>query len=89
MQQTETCRVLLTVRQFSRKHPSFPEGGLRYLIFHARPRRSTRGDLPGNGLEMALVRVGRRVLIDEAKFFGWIDSQQQNVGAGVADERIA
>ena len=36
-----------------------PEGGLRHLIFHAKT----------NGFESAFKRVGRRVLIDEAKFW--------------------
>ena len=56
--------VFLTVRQFSEKHPAFPEGGLRHRIFHANQ----------NGLEKsgALVRNGRRVLIDEERFFDWL-----------------
>lgn len=55
---------LLTVRQFSDKHPAFPQGGLRHRIFHAAE----------NGLfeSGALVRNGRRVLIDENRFFEWL-----------------
>lgn len=56
-----TIPNLLTVSQFSIKHPAFPEGGLRHRIFHA----ETNG-LKASG---ALVRNGRRVLIDEEKFF--------------------
>ncbi len=78
MEQSRHSRILLTVREFSRQHPSFPEGGLRHLIFHSKPRTSTRGDLPGNGLEPAIVRVGRKILIDEDRFFEWLDSGQNH-----------
>ena len=68
--------VLLTVRQFAEKHPAFSQGALRNLIFLAGSRLSSQGRIAGNGLDDALVRVGRKVLIDEAKFFNWIDAQQ-------------
>ncbi len=56
--------TLLTVKQFNQKHPAFPIGGLRYRIFYAKQ----------NGLDNsgALVRNGRRVLIDEERFFDWV-----------------
>jgi hypothetical protein len=58
---------LLTVRQFSQKHLAFPEGGLRFRIFNAE----------ANGMKSAgvLVRNGRRVLIDEERFFEWLCSR--------------
>ena len=56
-------RTLNTVRQHAEKFPSFTQGSLRNLIFNAKT----------NGFDVALVRVGRRVLIDEAAFFEWID----------------
>jgi hypothetical protein len=61
-------RQLLTVRQFSERHPAFPEGSLRWHIFRARQ----------NGLDRfgAVQRIGRRVYIDQEKFFEWIDAQQ-------------
>jgi hypothetical protein len=52
-----TIPRLLTVKQFSQKHPAFPEGGLRFRIFHA--------DTNGMNAAGVLVRNGRRVLIDE------------------------
>lgn len=70
-------RALLTVRQFSDKHSAFTQGALRNLIFLAPSRKTSRGTIQGNGLNMALVRIGRKVLIDEAKFFQWIDGQQE------------
>ena len=70
-------RTLLTVRQFSDKHSAFSQGALRNLIFLAENRKTSRGTIQGNGLNIALVRIGRKLLIDEAKFFQWIDGQQE------------
>lgn len=68
--------VLLTVRQFADKHPAFSQGAIRNLVFLAESRNTSKGKIAGNGLDVALVRIGRKVLIDEAKFFNWIDAQQ-------------
>jgi hypothetical protein len=71
----ETPRTLLTVRQFAAKHTAFTEGALRKLIFEATPRCQSVGgrreQTPDNGLAIAILRIGRRVLIDEARFFEW------------------
>ena len=58
---------LSTVKQFPKKHPAFTEGGMRHIIFHAND----------NGLEEsgALVRLGRKVLIDEELFFSWLKNR--------------
>lgn len=69
-------RILLTVRQFSDKHPAFTQGSLRNLIFLSDNRKTSHGTIQGNGLNIALVRIGRKLLIDETKFFHWIDEQQ-------------
>ena len=55
---------LLTVRQFSQKHPAFPEGGLRHRIYN-----ETQNGLANSG---AIIRTGRKVLIDEERFFNWL-----------------
>jgi hypothetical protein len=44
-------------------------GGLRHLIFNAET----------NGFAPAIKRVGRRVLIDEARFFEIVESQNSKV----------
>jgi hypothetical protein len=68
--------ILLTVRQFAEKHGAFSQGSLRRLIFDAEPRHCTvdgrSAVIPGNGLAVAIVRIGRRVLIDERLFFAWL-----------------
>ena len=70
-------RTLLTVKQFSDKHQAFSQGSLRFQIFNASPRKTSLGEIPGNGLDAALLRLGRKVLIDESKFFNWIEQQNQ------------
>jgi hypothetical protein len=59
---------LFTIRQFSERHPAFPEGALRWHVFRA----STNG----LGKLGAIKRIGRRVYLDETAFFTWINSQQ-------------
>ncbi len=64
-----TILIYLTVIQFIEKHTAFTTGGIRALIFNEHT----------NGLAKAgaIVRIGRKVLIDEAKFFAWVESQNQ------------
>ena len=61
--------IYLTVNQFTAKHTAFNTGGLRSLIFNEHQ----------NGLAKsgAIVRIGRKVLIDESLFMGWVQSQQK------------
>jgi hypothetical protein len=58
--------TLLTKKQFCAKHPAFSPGGLNWLLFLREQ----------NGLATAVVRVGRRLLLDEQKFFTWLVKQQ-------------
>lgn len=60
-----------TVNQFISKQPAFTKGGLRALIFNEH-----KNGLANSG---AIVRIGRKVLIDEAKFFAWVESQNGGV----------
>lgn len=61
-------RQLFTVRQFAEANPAFSEASLRWQIFNARE----------NGLQRAgaLLRNGRRILIDADKFYQWLESRQ-------------
>lgn len=72
-----TDHVLLSIRQFSEKHPAFTLAGLRHLIFLSEERQCSKGKLPGNGLKEsgAILRCGRKVMIDETRFFAWLDQQ--------------
>jgi hypothetical protein len=58
----------ITVPDWNKYHDWPPYGGLRSLIFN----RKT------NGLDdfKVIAKVGKRVLIDEAAFFKWVESQK-------------
>ena len=73
-----SSNAYLTVRQFSERNPAFTEPSVRNLIFKAYPRSSSIGTIPGNGLieAGAIVRIGRKVLISEQRFFAWVESQR-------------
>ena len=61
--------ALLTVSQFCIKHAFITQGGLRFQIFNA----------DNNGLASfgAIVRMGRKVLIDESCYFEWVESLRE------------
>ena len=69
--------VFFTVAQFSERNRAFTEPSVRNLIFKGEPRESTLGLIPGNGLVEAgaIVRLGRKVLINEERFFAWVEAQ--------------
>lgn len=71
---SEQRPVILTVAQFAIRNPAFTLPALRNLIFKADSRHSSLGVIPGNGLAEcgAIIRLGRRVLLDEAKFLAWV-----------------
>jgi len=69
---TEEKRVekrLIPVTKWNEYHPWPPVGGLRHLIFFEKT----------NGFAHCVVRLGRRVLIDEERFFEWAE-KQRNAG---------
>jgi hypothetical protein len=71
-EQIETARTewaYLSVKQFTKKHQAFTTGGLRALIFNEH----------SNGLAKsgAIVRLNRKVLIDENLFFSWVIAQNK------------
>ncbi|WP_292553691.1 hypothetical protein [Methylobacter sp.] len=64
-----TALIYLTVNQFVEKQPAFTRGGLRSLIFN-----ENQNGLAKSG---AIVRIGRKVLINPDKFQVWIESQNK------------
>lgn len=66
--------TLLTLRQFSERHPAFPEASLRWHIFKA--------EYNGLARHGAVKRIGRRVYLDEGAFFRWVESQQDGRAVG-------
>lgn len=74
-------RDLLTVEQFSGRYPPWSQPALRNLILNSEDRVAASGQrVAGNGLAEAgaIVRVGRRVLVSESRFFAWIACQQRH-----------
>ena len=57
--------TLFTIPQFCERNPAFSPGGIRSALFY-------RGDLAEQA--GAVVRFGRRVLIDETAFLAWVKS---------------
>lgn len=58
-----------TVNQFAEKQPAFTIGGLRSLIFNEH--------INGLAQSGAIIRVGRKVLINDVKFFEWLEAQNK------------
>ena len=54
-----------TVKQFSERHPAFSVASLRALIFD--------GNTNGLNESGAVVRINRKVLINEGRFFDWVE----------------
>jgi hypothetical protein len=84
MQTAATLPRLATVEETARAFPQAKMTGsaIRALIFHADDRTNSRGDiLPGNGLAKtgAIVRIGRKVLIDIDRFAAWMESHRGGV----------
>ncbi len=65
---------ILTIKQLANRYPAFTEGSLRWLIFNSKNRKSTKKTIKGNGFDSVLIRIGKRVLIDEKKFLMWVDA---------------
>ncbi len=70
--------TLLTVRQFAAKNPAWSEASVRNLIFKSKARKSSKGEIPGNGLVTAFVYFNRKVLIHEERFFEVLLSLQEH-----------
>lgn len=73
-------QIFFTVDQFANVQQIFTSPALRNLIFKAETRKTWKGEIPGNGLIEcgAILRVGRKVLIDGERFLNWM--RQQNNG---------
>jgi hypothetical protein len=63
---SQTVPSIFTVKQFAEKHKLFSVPAIRYQILNA-----DKNGLSDSG---ALIRVGRKVLLHEAKYFAWIES---------------
>jgi phage tail protein X len=60
-----------TVKQFCERYPAFTEGGMRADIFNA--------DSNGLAESGAIIRKGRKVIINVPKYFRRLESQNKGV----------
>jgi hypothetical protein len=78
---TMTARIgggsLLSLKQFVAKHEACTIGTLTQLIFQRREYYTSQQGVAANKVESALVWDGRRPLIDEEKFFQWLEAEHQ------------
>jgi hypothetical protein len=56
--------MLFSIDQFCERNPAFRPGGLRHLVFHKGQELARHG---------VVVRFGRRLLINETKFFEFLN----------------
>jgi hypothetical protein len=64
------ARVLLTVRQLAETQPALTVGGIRWDLFNR----------DQNGLVQAgaIIKRGRKILIDPDRYMGWLDSNREH-----------
>ena len=68
---------LKTPQQIADTCPGLTMGGLRRLLFHSRT----------NGLEGCVVRLGRKLLIDEAAFLRWLAGERERPSSPIPTHR--
>jgi hypothetical protein len=59
--------MFLTVKQTAKNFPAFSENSLRWIIFNSKL----------NGATSFIRKVGRKILIDDDGFVGWIDGHKE------------
>ena len=62
----QTQTRLIPITDWNQYHPWPPTGGMRHLRFHENAK----------GFSGAFIKVGRRVLVDEARFFECVKNQE-------------
>lgn len=62
-------RVLVTVKQLCELQPALTEGGVRWDLYNQQ-----RNGLAKSG---AIIRRGRRILIDPERYLGWLESRSE------------
>ncbi len=84
MQDTAEKNRIIPLTAWPKFHPWPTVSALRHLVFNAASRKNSKGEtIPGNGLDKALIRRGRRILIREASFFEWLEEQNSKAALGL------
>ncbi len=72
--------IYSTVDQLCDRHSAFKPGGVRHLIFNEK--------INGLADSGAVVRLGRKVLINEEKFFDWLERRSNSCDVDAAEDYI-
>ena len=70
-QATQLRTVKQLAAELTKTTGGFSESSLRWLLFNAKK----------NGLDRALVRVGRRLFVDTERFNEWLEAQRSERAA--------
>jgi hypothetical protein len=76
-------RTLVSVAQFVERNPAWTQAAIRNLIHEAKDRVTSRGHVEGNGLQPAIIRFGRRVLLDEPLFLAIVAGDRPHAAEAV------
>lgn len=69
--------------------PGIKESNMRAWIFQAEERDGSGGvQMPGNGLAPAIIRIGRKVLIDRREFIRWLENHRMYQGTRPAEQNM-
>ena len=72
--QQKTSHRIIAVTKWETAHPEGPPiGGLRHLIFHSHE----------NGFDSVLIRIGRRLYLDEDAFYRWAKKHRASAGGTI------
>lgn len=74
-----TIKVMPTLPEYQ---DVFTEASLRHLVFKAFPRKNSKGEaIATNGLYEAgaIIKIGRKILIDLDRFDQWVEQRRQGV----------
>lgn len=69
----------LTIKLLAKAEPAFTESAIRYHVFNAAPRKTSKGVIPGNGLAPHIRRLGSKVLINHGGFLDWLEGDAHQV----------
>ena len=82
-------RNVFTVTQFCERNSAWTPPAVRDIIFHSRPRKSSRGEIPGNGFAECIIRLKGKVLIDEDRWFEILERYRQSDVGSEAGQIVA
>lgn len=68
MENYQSTKNFVTIKQWLQKHPAIPEGGIRHLIFTNKDNFNTQ----------VVKKIGRKILLDEQAFLNFINEHSKD-----------